>query len=276
MPPSTPSPDSIEAHKAAMRARIEPSLRAVALPDPRFHYDFGSFIADFADSQLATRRVTSLPAYASARTIFIAPDNPLEKLRAQALRDGKTVLVTTYGIRRGFVMLEPERCRGREEVAAMLDGMEKVGVGRKVTLGAMRREGMRVDMCVTGTQAVSETGVRFGKGHGFFDLEWGMLYSLGLVEGGTPVVAVAHDCQVVGEGEELRPDVFDAVCDFVVTPSRSLVVEGARKPRCGILWEVLPEERVDGIPPLRELREMQELAGVGRSVELRGMGGVLN
>lgn len=36
-------------------------------------------------------------------------------------------------------------------------------------------------------------GVRFGKGHGFFDLEWGMFSDLKLVDENPPVVAVVHD-----------------------------------------------------------------------------------
>jgi hypothetical protein len=36
------------------------------------------------------------------------PDNGLERQRAQALRDGKVALVTTYGIRRGAAEVRPE------------------------------------------------------------------------------------------------------------------------------------------------------------------------
>ena len=32
----------------------------------------------------------------------------------------------------------------------------------------------KIDLMLTGASAVSKNGVRFGKGHGFFDLEWGM------------------------------------------------------------------------------------------------------
>ena len=41
--------------------------------------------------------------------------------------------------------------------------------------------------------AVSLDGVRFGKGHGFFDLEWGMFTELGIVDDSTPVAAVVHE-----------------------------------------------------------------------------------
>ena len=47
----------------------------------------------------------------------------------------------------------------------------------------------RFDLLVTGASAVSMEGVRFGKGHGFFDLEWGMFTDVGIVDEATPVVA---------------------------------------------------------------------------------------
>lgn len=261
----------ISAHKSAVRAAVWRQLAAVALPDSRFDRDFSSFIADFAGSAAATERLVALREWRAARVVFVAPDNCLEALRARALADGKTLLVTTYGIRRGFVVLDRAAVAadGRGPwYAATLDGMERVG--RKVGLREMREGGWRVDVMVTGTGAVSARGVRFGKGHGFFDLEWGMLYSVGVVGMGTLAVGVVHDCQVVEEGSvELRPDVFDTVCDVVVTPTRTLRVEEAVKPGVGILWDRLAEGMFEGIPPLRELREMQDREGKGSTVELR-------
>ena len=34
-------------------------------------------------------------------------------------------------------------------------------------------------MMVTGASAITPSGIRFGKGHGYFDLEWAMLSSKG-------------------------------------------------------------------------------------------------
>ncbi|KAL1643524.1 hypothetical protein SLS58_004884 [Diplodia intermedia] len=282
MPSTTPAAAAaadldLDAHKAAVRARIWAKLSAVALPDSRFDRDFSSFIADFAGSSAATDRLVSLlPEWRAARLVFVAPDNCLEELRARALAEGKTVLVTAYGIRRGFRVVRPEDVDARGAwYAATLDGAEKVG--RAVGLAEVRgwaREGRGVDVLVTGTGAVmGETGVRFGKGHGFFDLEWAMLFSVGAVAESTPAVAVVHDCQVVGGEDglgELRPDVFDTVCDVVVTPTRVLRVEGTVKPKVGILWERLAAGMEESIPPLRELREMQRSEGLESTVGLRG------
>jgi 5-formyltetrahydrofolate cyclo-ligase len=226
----------------------------VALPDSRFHHDYSSFIADFAGSSRATELLTSLPAYQNAEILFIAPDNCIQELRYCALRDGKTILVTTYGIRRGFWLLDP-RVIGQEklEIASMLDGMEKVG--RHVSLADIKNLLKRVDLMVTGTGAINLKGLRFGKGHGFFDLEWAMLYTIGVASRTTQTVAVVHECQVLDE--ELQGEEWDTGCDFVVTDARIIVANGASKPSCGILWDKLEKDMLEHIEPLRELKGMQ-------------------
>ncbi|KAN0101390.1 5-formyltetrahydrofolate cyclo-ligase [Hyaloscypha variabilis] len=243
-----------ESHKSIVRSKVWSQLRQVALPDSRFHHDYSSFIADFAGSSRATELLTSLPAYQNAEILFIAPDNCIQELRYCALRDGKTVLVTTYGIRRGFWLLDP-RVLDQEklEIASMLDGMEKVG--RHVSLADIKNLLKRVDLMVTGTGAINLKGLRFGKGHGFFDLEWAMLYTIGVTSRTTQTVAVVHECQVLDE--ELQGEEWDTGCDFVVTDARIIVVNGASKPSCGILWDKLEKDMLEDIEPLRELKGMQ-------------------
>jgi 5-formyltetrahydrofolate cyclo-ligase len=108
---------------------------------------------------------------------------------------------------------------------------------------------------VTGASAVSVDGVRFGKGHGFFDLEWGMFTDLGLADQDTPVVAVVHDCQIVEE--KLTPSETDILVDFIATPSRMLQVERrARRPQ-GVKWNLLDPKQVADTPPLQELQRIQ-------------------
>lgn len=165
------------------------------------------------------------------------------------------MVVTTYGIRRGFWVLDPRVIpRERWEVASLLDGMERLG-GR-VTLAEIARGIGRIDLMVTGTGAINLRGLRFGKGHGFFDLEWAMLWEIGVVGERTQTVAVVHECQVLDE--ELRGEEWDTGCDFVVTNERVIEVEGASKPSCGILWDRLEEGMLEDIEPLRELRGMKD------------------
>jgi 5-formyltetrahydrofolate cyclo-ligase len=254
-------------HKSLVREKIWSQLRKVALPDSRFDHDYSSFIADFEGSKEATALLTSLPCYKNASILFIAPDNCLQTLRFRALQDYKKVLVTTYGIRRGFFLLDPVAIdRSKYEVCSLLDGMELYG--RHISLSGLTtllsQVGTKIPLMVTGTGAISSRdGLRFGKGHGFFDLEWAMLYSLGLVDDETRTVAVVHECQVLDE--DLVGEEWDTGCDFVVTDQRVIDVERARKPSCGILWESLEKGMLDDIEPLRELRDLR-LDGGTRSL----------
>jgi 5-formyltetrahydrofolate cyclo-ligase len=230
------------------------ALREVARPDSRFHFDFAEFIPDFEGSETALAKLITLPLYADSQLIFITPDNCLEGLRACALRDGKAILVPTYGIRRGFVKLSPDDVpEGCEEYASWLDGMERFG--RRVSLLEIKQLAP-LDFLVTGGSVINRRGVRFGKGHGYFDLEWAMMYSIGSATAATPVIAFVHDCQVADI--ELEPSPFDTLCDLIVTPSRLIPIKGASKPTMGVLWERLAPGMMEDIPPLQELKEISE------------------
>lgn len=263
--------DDIEAHKAAIRERVWEELRKVALPDSRFHYDFSSFIPDFKDSRDAIQRVLELDVYKNADSIFITPDNCLRPLREAALWDRKSVFVTSYGIRRGVYALCPDDlCQEEFKYASTLEGMEDVGSSHslKRLCDYPYDNPVKIDLMITGTGAVSTSGVRFGKGHGFFDIEWGILYSIGCVDLDTPVVTVAHNCQVI-EDVELKPDIFDTVSDYVATPTTMIKVENVVKPSVGIVWDRLMDGMLEVIQPLRELQEMQLTEGVESTTDLR-------
>lgn len=244
--------------KSRIRHRVWYELRQVALPDSRHHWDFDNFIADFNGSDRAVARLTRLPVYQNADILFVAPDNCLELLRWKCLLDGKTILMTTYGIRRGFWLLDPALIQPRDyRYAATLDGMERVA--QPVTLQDIRTNYKGgLGLLVTGSGAINTHGVRFGKGHGFFDLEWAMLWSVGAVSiSRSVIVAIVHDCQLLDE--ELQPEDFDTVCDVVITPTRTVEVSGVRKkPELGIIWPLLQTGMLENIPPLRELKVLQE------------------
>ena len=241
-------------YKSLIREKVWSQLRQVALPDSRFHHDYSSFIADFHGSNEATNLLTSLPCYQNAPIIFIAPDNCLQTLRLRALADGKKVLVTTYGIRRGFFLLDPGAIeKSKYEVCSLLDGMELYGA--HVSLSHLREWKVKIPLMVTGTGAISErNGLRFGKGHGFFDLEWGMLFAIGVVTKETKTAALVHQCQVLEE--DLIGEEWDTACDFVATNQKVIEIFGAQKPSCKILWGKLEKGMEEDIEPLRELKDL--------------------
>jgi len=239
-----------------IRQQIWGRLQAVAKPDTRFHLNFAEVIPDFEGSETATQHVAAMDAYRDSRFAFITPDNCLVDLRRQMIAAGKTFVMSTYGIYRGFLLMEPGMVPpGAELYAAWLDGMEHFA--RPITLEEIAQRG-RFDFMVTGASAVSVDGVRFGKGHGFFDMEWGMFTDLGLADDTTPVVAVVHDCQMVEEN--LTPSETDILVDHIATPSRMHRVERRGRRPHGIKWNLLEPKQIADTPPLQELQRIQGIA----------------
>ncbi|GME72631.1 unnamed protein product [[Candida] boidinii] len=254
--------NSIDEHKSDVRSEAWAELRKVAKPDSKFHYNFAEFIADYEGSDKATKLFKEYKWYKDSEVLFITPDNCVEELRYETLKDGKKILMTTYGIYRGFWLLDPNEIpESRYEYASTLEGMEKVA--KHVTLQDMIDMKLKVDVLVTGTGAINMKGIRFGKGHGFFDCEWGMLYSIGAVKQDTPTVAFVHDCQLLDQ--ELTPDIFDTICELIVTPTKIIEVYKLYndtikiKPTVGILWDRLDPKMLETIPPLQELKKIQNV-----------------
>lgn len=238
------------------RQRIWERLKGVARPDTRFHMNFADFIPDFDGVEVATDRITALPAFQECKLAFVTPDNSMTELRRRLIVARVPMVTATYNIQRGLLYLAPDAVpEGAEHYAAWLDGIEHFA--RPVTLEEIAALG-RFDFMATGASAVSADGVRFGKGHGFFDLEWGMFTDLGLALETTPVAAIVHDVQVVDD--HLQMNETDIPVDLIATPSRLIHVErAARRPR-GMKWELLTSQEIQEMPPLRELARMRGVA----------------
>lgn len=239
---------------AASRHRIWEALRKVARPDSRFHWDFAEFICDFEGSPACSDRVRELDVYATQAPIFITPDNSTEDLRMKAMADGKKILMTTYGIRRGFLLLDPVDVPPNEyRYAATLDGMDRYA--KPVSMAELR-DGPVIELLVTGGSAVSANGVRFGKGHGYFDLEWAMLSEITRVDADSQVVDVVHDCQVVDE--HMDGEDHDVAVDWIITPTRTIRIPQPGRKIGHIRWEWLPGTELEFLPPINELRAERE------------------
>ncbi len=244
-----PSPEVINAH----RERIWQELRRVARPDSRFHWDFAEFIADFEGSEQCSTRIRELDAYAKEGPTFITPDNSTEDLRRVAMEDGHTILMTTYGIRRGFLLLDPAVVPPTERrYAATLDGMDRYA--RPVSLAELR-DGPTIPLLVTGGSAVSANGVRFGKGHGYFDLEWAILSEIGIVDSESEIADVVHDCQVVDE--VLEGEDHDVAVDWIVTPTRTIRVPNPGREPGYVRWHLVEGSEHATTPPIMELNAMR-------------------
>jgi 5-formyltetrahydrofolate cyclo-ligase len=225
-------------------------LLGVARPDSRFDLDLSRFVPDFEGRERCDELLRALPGYTAARTVFLAPDNSLETMRRWALADGKRIVVPSYGLRRGFILLDPAALDAADHrLAATLDGMEQLG--RRLSLAQVRDLGT-VDLVVSGAVAITRRGLHFDGGDGFFDLEWGLLRHCGLVTSRTPVVVVVHDCQVLDA--DIRPGPHDAVAGTVITPGGILTCEPPLAKPDGIFWDELRGTWADsGIPYVRDL-----------------------
>ncbi|KAF2818737.1 hypothetical protein CC86DRAFT_153377 [Ophiobolus disseminans] len=258
-------PKSSDDNRKLIWARVYQDLLRHAVPDSRFNYDFMSFTPDFRGSSAAVDRVVEMLCYKSANTILVTPDNSLAGLRLRALKDGKKVLVGTFRLRRGFILLDPARIsKEKLELAACLDGMEKTGIGKAISIAQIRDEGLKIDMCATGGLVFNQQGVLIWEGQGLFEVQWALLQdikALGLL---ARVVAIAHACQVIDEPdlglEKMKPTKPGEVqCDYVVTPEKVFEVEAAVKPISGIDFGTVDPDALNNIPPLQELKGIRAM-----------------
>lgn len=233
------------------RLQIWEELRKVARPDSRFSWDFSEFITDYEGSDKCANLLTEQEMYKKAKVIFVTPDNNLEKLREQIIRDKKIMVMTNYSISRGFFLVKPEYIpEGKEEIASLLDGIGRYW--KHQTLEQLKESVGHIDMLVTGASAITPSGIRFGKGHGYFDLEWAMLYTYKIVNNDSVIIAVGHDCQVVDVLVEVSE--FDTAIDYIVTTTKVIKTRNEfPRPTKGIIWDKLEPGMSERIPPIKEV-----------------------
>jgi 5-formyltetrahydrofolate cyclo-ligase len=236
-----------------VREKVWAAYRTVARPDSRFHWDFASFIADFEGSEQCVDRVRALPAWSRSALLFITPDNSTELIRRAAMADGKPFLMTTYGIRRGFLALDPGDVPVAERsYAATLDGMDHYA--RPIDLKDISEIG-RIGLLITGGSAVNLSGHRMGKGHGYFDLEWALLSEIGAVDDASEIVDIVHDCQLVDV--DVAAAAHDVPVDWIITPTRTVRTDAPGRAPGRVHWDLVWDTELAGVPPVMELAALQ-------------------
>ncbi len=231
------------------RIMVWENLRKVARPDSKFGWDFNDFIPDYEGSDKMADLLRRDENYKNADVIFVTPDNNLEVFREYCIKDGKTMLITSYGIKRGIFVIEPgDVPSGKEELASVLDGAGRFW--KHITLDEIVEKYGKIDMLITGASAITPTGMRFGKGHGYFDVEWAMFWEHGLVSLDTPTFAAVHDGQGVDVNLDVQP--YDTAFDFISTPTKIYPSTGEyKKPTAGIIWSLLDPVLLNDVPPLQ-------------------------
>ncbi len=208
-------------------------------------------IPNFEGAGEAAERLFRLESWRRARTVKVNPDSPQRPIRLRALEEGKLLIMPTPRIKRGFILLDPSRIpRGSYVRASTIRGAFRFGVVLD-SLGALRASIPNVDLIVEGSVAVSIYGHRIGKGHGYGDLEWGILRELGKVSEDVEVMTTVHDLQVFDRPLPQSP--HDLGVDVIATPRRLLHTLSAPNRPPGILWDRLSKEKIKEIPILYEL-----------------------
>jgi 5-formyltetrahydrofolate cyclo-ligase len=232
--------------KRTLRERIWDELEDEGIA--RFPYPPHDRIPNFVGASEAADRLTELREWGDATTIKANPDAPQLPVRRRALREGKTVYMAVPRLRdeRCFVELDPSRIDDTDS-AATVSGMDEHG--QKVGPADVPS----IDLIVSGSVAVTQTGGRIGKGEGYSDLEYAVLQELDLVSDQTPVVTTVHGKQIVDDDVPLVS--YDVPIDIIVTPKQTIRTDTTHDKPSGLYWSDLSEERIEEIPVLQRLRE---------------------
>jgi 5-formyltetrahydrofolate cyclo-ligase len=244
---------------------VRSQLARYAIPDSRFHHDIAAFVPDFQKSSIAIDRILGLDLYKSADAVFTSSDNSLEYMRHRVLKDGKRLLVATRGLRRGFVLIDPRKIsEDRYELASCLDGVEKPGIGRHITLAQLQEEGIAVDLFVMGAWTVSRRGIQVWSNSETSRHAWLLLADRAILRTETPFITVVHGCQVMdvekAEAVDKQDQRDDLQCDYIVTPKEVIRVEKPERPDTSGSWlDKVDDDLMHSAPPLQELKGIKTI-----------------
>jgi 5-formyltetrahydrofolate cyclo-ligase len=205
-------------------------------------------IPNFVGAERAAKLLTQLTIWKRAKVIKFDLSAPQIALRRAALREGKIVYLSVPGLRseRCFLELDPSRLGGHVWRASSLRGALRYG--RPVAPHELHP----VDLVLVGSVAVSRQGARVGRGSGAADLEYALLRRAGKVREYTPIVTTVHPFQIVDDRIAMRA--HDIPIDFLITPDQVVAAPSLYPRPRGILWDLLPDDRIRAIPALRKGR----------------------
>ncbi|MGC8999048.1 MAG: 5-formyltetrahydrofolate cyclo-ligase [Candidatus Bathyarchaeia archaeon] len=163
-------------------------------------------IPNFVGAEAAADKLRQLEEWKKAKVVFVNPDSPQRRVRENALKDGKILIMASPRLKRGFILIVPAKVRGKEHYASTIRGAFQFGVETQ--------NFPKPDLIVEGSVAVDLRGHRLGKGHGYGDVEIEILERR---FGEIPVATTVHDMQVV---ENVPFEEGDRKVSLIVTPTR--------------------------------------------------------
>ena len=167
-------------------------------------------IPNFKGAEAAAEELCQLDEWKNAKAVFVNPDSPQRKVRENALKDEKTLIMASPRLKKGFILINPAEVKGKERFASTIRGAFK--------FGAQVQDFPKPDMVVEGSVAVDVYGHRLGKGHGYSDLE---IQILKRMFGKVLVATTVHDIQIA---ENVPFEEKDEKVSIIVTPTRVIRV----------------------------------------------------
>jgi 5-formyltetrahydrofolate cyclo-ligase len=203
-------------------------------------------IPNFVGAERCAKLLDGLEAWKEAKVVKINPDSPQRAVRQKALAEGKIVYMPAPKLAeyKPFIELDPKRLKVSPYAASSIKGAFQHG--RPVSLDEVKK----IDLIVCGSVAVNLNGARVGKGGGYSDLEYALLREAKKLGARTPIITTVHSLQIVAY--DIPMTEHDIPLDAIVTPDKALPLKrGYDKPR-GVYWKLLPAEKIDAIPVLRD------------------------
>jgi len=167
-------------------------------------------IPNFKGAEIAAERLRQLEDWKIAKVVVVNPDSPQRKVRENVLKEGKTLIMASPRLRKGFILIDPAHVKGKERFASTIKGAFKHGVEAN--------DFSKPNLIVQGSVAVDTHGHRLGKGHGYGDVE---IRTLKRRFGFVPVATTVDDIQVVGF---VPFEERDEKVSVIVTPTRVIRV----------------------------------------------------
>jgi 5-formyltetrahydrofolate cyclo-ligase len=84
-------------------------------------------IPDFQGAREAAFNLSKTEEWQKSRTIFCSPDSAQKDVREQALKDGKLLIMASLKLKRGYLLIDPDKIGGREKLASTIKGAFKYG-----------------------------------------------------------------------------------------------------------------------------------------------------
>lgn len=203
-------------------------------------------IPNFVGAEACAERLAETRYWKAARVLKINPDSPQRAIRQKGLADGKIIYMAVPRLRseKPFIELDPQKLQCSPYAASSIKGAAHYG--RPVGLDQMRK----IDLVVCGSVAVNRQGARVGKGGGYSDLEFALLTQEKKIDRRTPIVTAVHPLQIITE--EIPMTEHDIPLSAIVTPMEVIEI-AANFPRPKkIYWNILPREKLEDIPALRQ------------------------